>query len=104
MPDKGLEEFETSTVEERRAFLKNCAKFAATMPPAITLLVSASGAWGQETPPGVGCSHICQDSSGQPPLCDCLVQDDGALDPLLFQQPLNTIDEELIDEGQTTGN
>ena len=38
-----------SEVEARRAFLKNCAKYAAATPPAIALLLSAGGAKAQLT-------------------------------------------------------
>ncbi len=47
MPSKGLEESEVFEVEARRAFLKNCAKYAAATPPAIALLLSAGDAKAQ---------------------------------------------------------
>lgn len=40
-----------SEVEARRRFLKNCAKFAAGMPPAVTLLLQAARASAQEEDP-----------------------------------------------------
>ena len=44
MPSKGLEESEVFELEARRAFLKNCAKYAAATPPAISLLLSVGNA------------------------------------------------------------
>ena len=64
-----LEEFETSKVEARRAFLKNCAKYAIAMPPAISLLVSAEGAFGQVNPQ---CSFVCENNfPPQGEACEC---------------------------------
>ena len=40
-----------SEAEARRRFLKNCAKFAAGMPPAVTLLLQAARAAAQEEDP-----------------------------------------------------
>ena len=44
MPSKGSEESEVFEVEARRAFLRNCGKYAVAMPPAIYLLLSAKDA------------------------------------------------------------
>ena len=74
MPSKGSEESEVFEVEARRAFLKNCAKFAAATPPAISLLLSVGDAKAQEftsddpqcLPPG---------NLDEPPQCP----DDGTL-------------------------
>jgi hypothetical protein len=87
MPVKGPEEFVSSKVEARRAFLKNCAKYAVSMPPAISLLVSAQRAVGQEVNPN--CSRLC--AGNFPPTgegCDCPEDElDGqstTTDPSLF--------------------
>ena len=47
---KGSEESEVFEVEARRAFLKNCAKYAAAAPPAISLLLSVGNAKAQPIP------------------------------------------------------
>ena len=83
MPVKNRKNLKTSEVEARRAFLKNCAKFAASMPPAITLLISADEAFGVPQ----RCSAFCADPTPpEPPSCDCSVEA-GALEsnPLLFE-------------------
>ena len=61
MPVNNLEDLETSKLEARRAFLKNCAKYAVAMPPAISLLVSAQSAFGQDEP-NPNCSRLCADN------------------------------------------
>ena len=63
-----------SELEARRAFLKNCAKYAAAMPPAITLLLSAGQALGQN------CSVICDTKPKPNPPCDCTVEGFAAPD------------------------
>jgi len=55
------EGFKSSDIEARRKFLKNCATYAAAMPPAIALLVSADKAMGQA--PSQGCVAICNDAN-----------------------------------------
>jgi hypothetical protein len=68
MPVRKSKNLDTSEVEARRAFLKNCAKFAAAMPPAISLLISADEAFGAPKK----CSAFCTDPSPpQPPSCTC---------------------------------
>ncbi len=63
----GVEALGTSDVEARRAFLKGCAKYAAAMPPAVTLLLSASPASSQNA----NCSVVCANPPDVEPPCDC---------------------------------
>ena len=55
--------------EARRAFLINCAKFAAAAPPAITLLLAAGETEGQSQTPA--CSQALCDLNDPPMRCDC---------------------------------
>jgi hypothetical protein len=56
----------TSEVEARRAFLKNCAKFAAATPPAIALLLSVGHAKAHHLTSG---SEQCQREPPKHPHC-----------------------------------
>ena len=80
----------------RRAFLRHCATYAAGMPPAITLLLSADDA---KADPVKKCSEFCADPSPpQPPSCECntpLPATSGDSSSLLFP----TTDPELNDTG-----
>ena len=73
VPAKRPNELDTSEVAARRAFLKNCAKYAAAMPPAITMLVSAHNALGQGGGLSQACQVTCNNPSEDPlaPDCDC---------------------------------
>jgi hypothetical protein len=68
MPARRPEELEVSEVEARRAFLKNCAKYAAAMPPAITLLLAAGDAKADPTSDSPACNEPPGNPT-QPPTC-----------------------------------
>ena len=73
MPDKRPDERDASEVEARRAFLKNCAKYAAAMPPAIAILVSAKNALASHNPGHTqSCNVTCQNPSEDPLFPECI--------------------------------
>lgn len=83
MPAKRPQELETSEAEARRAFLKNCAKYAAAMPPAITLLLAAGDA---KADPKAS-SPACNEPPGNPDKPDNCPDGAGApVDPELIPQ------------------
>jgi hypothetical protein len=87
MPVKDLEEMDASKDEARRAFLKNCATYAAAMPPAISLLVSAQGAFGQVNPQ---CSKLCPAPDPPiPPACLCDEQSSTGFVAPQFEEELD---------------
>jgi hypothetical protein len=69
MPARRPEELEVSEVEARRAFLKNCAKYAAAMPPAITLLLAAGDARADPTSDSPACTKPDPSNEEKPPNC-----------------------------------
>ena len=77
--------------EARRAFLRNCAKFAAGAPPAITLLLAADQAAGGEDGP---CPSFCILPGGE-------CSDDGNCDDFEgltapnFNSPSGAVDPEV---------
>ena len=80
MTDRSSEELERAEIEKRRAFLKNCAMYAAAMPPAITLLLSAQNAFAQNDPSV--CSNVICVNPGEPDACEiCPPTDPLTSDP-----------------------
>ena len=98
MPAKRPNELDTSEVEARRAFLKNCAKYAAAMPPAITMLVSAHNVLGDHPNHGQSqaCNVTCQNPSEDPLFPDCIC-DSG-----IVEQPAGG--SEPIQDPESTAN
>jgi hypothetical protein len=96
MPAKDMEDLEISKIEARRTFLKNCAKYAAAMPPAISILVSVESALGATNNPN--CSRLCAPPHPpDPTACKCdPEQQIQNLDPQLFNP------EETNPDGTTT--
>ena len=81
VPAKRPNELDPSEVAARRAFLKNCAKYAAAMPPAITMLVSAHNALGGHVPGhSQACNVICNNPS-EPPSPECNCPESGVAGP-----------------------
>ena len=66
MPVNNPKSLETSEVEARRAFLRNCAKYAAATPPAIALLLSVGNAKAHHLRSG---SEQCQREPPKHPHC-----------------------------------
>ena len=93
MPAKGSEKSEVFEVEARRAFLKNCAKYAAATPPAVALLLSVGKAKADHFSAGhPSCNN--PGNPNQPPHCPGGSQSltegatEGATDPELTDPEL----------------
>jgi hypothetical protein len=92
MANNFLDPNKTSEAEARRAFLKNCAKYAATTPPAIALLLSADKAKANHFSAG---DPQCQDpgSPNAPPHCPPV----SGAEFTGEEEAQGTIDPEVID-------